>query len=140
MKYSRADFKKKYNEACIRTLRHLVKKSKKNIISELLAYWNTWDNYGLSTIYLKILNYISAKGFYKNALVIKLSQLLLVNISPDPKKRKSVPNTLKTYTDLFYVDEKIANYDLLIENFDKEIFTKKAKAGEAKLKKISRTK
>lgn len=65
----------------------------KDVIQELLNYTNTWDNYSLSIIYLKILNNIYPDGYEDNDFISGFSQLLLFNLHPDPKKRYSIDKT-----------------------------------------------
>ena len=43
-------------------------------------------------------------------------QILLINISPDPVKRYSVETTIQKFEQLYYVNESIANYLLLISS------------------------
>jgi hypothetical protein len=120
-------FKKDYKIACIKELEKFIKIPKQKTIDELFNHWPTWDNYSISIIYLKIIDFISQKGFYQNKLIIRLSQVLLDNINPNSKKRKSIDETITLYRDLFYIDENVVNYDLMIDNFSKETFTEKAK-------------
>lgn len=118
-------FKEKYKKMCIEEFKTLIGKTDKEIINILITSWKTWDNYALSIIFLKLIHALSSKGFSDNKLIITFSQLLLSNINPNYKKRKSIHDTINVYKDLFYIDEKISNYDMLIKNFDKETFTKK---------------
>jgi hypothetical protein len=88
----------------------------------LIAGWHTWDNYSLSIAYLQILGFISEMGFTNNHLIIQYVQLLLMNVHPDPARRKTVGDTISTFTDLFYMNETVETYDSLVKNFNTDFF------------------
>ena len=51
-------------------------------------------------------------------IIINFSQILLINISPDPKKRVSLSDTLLKYRAIFFINEKPENYLTLIKNLN----------------------
>jgi hypothetical protein len=87
------------------------------IISELLKFNKTWDLYSLSIIYLKFLHFLFRDGFFESKFIVKFSQLLLDNISPDPNNRTSIDENKTRYRDLFFIDESLQNYLTIINNF-----------------------
>ena len=82
--------------------------SKKEIISDIISHWKTWDNYGLSVVYLKLIHFLNPDGFLHNSFIIHFSQLLLENIHPNPQKRHDLETTMSKYEAFFY-DENISN-------------------------------
>ena len=112
-------FKQKYINSCIEFLKQFVinKTNKDIIIKDLLRYYKSWDLYALSVLYLKFLGYIFHTGFYDSKIIIKFSQLLLVNISPDPKNRLSIDDIKRLYKDIFFIFFSTINYLELINNF-----------------------
>ena len=112
-----SDFRKNYAEACIRFLKKYENVDKNIIIIELLKFYKTWDLYSLSILYLKFLNYLFHDGFFESQFIIRFSQLLLANISPDPNNRLSVEDTKQKYREIFYIDESTQNYLTFINNF-----------------------
>ena len=112
------DFKKKYLDGCKEALNPYIGQPTNNVINSLFSAYKTWDNYGLSILYLRLLKLMFGNGFMKNKLLIYFSQLLLQNINPLPEKRNSVENSLKTYKDIFFLEENATDYYSLIENFD----------------------
>jgi len=69
-------------------------------------------------------------------MIIKFSQLLLINISPDPRKRLAIELVKKKYEELFYINQSSKNYLQLINNFQYKNFPiNKMKKEESKLKK-----
>jgi hypothetical protein len=49
-------------------------------------------------------------------------QLLLMNVHPDPARRKTVGDTKSAFTDLFYMNETVETYDSLVKNFNTDFF------------------
>ena len=49
-------------------------------------------------------------------------ELLLANVHPDPARRKTVGDTKRAFTDLFYMNKKVDTYDSLVENFNARAF------------------
>ena len=123
------DFIEQYKQACLKECMKYVGKPKKEVINELLKYYKTWDNYSLSILYLRIYEYFFPVGFHKNKLLINFSQLLLLNINPNPNKRLTINETIKRFTELFYMDGSVDNYiEILLQmDYDKDITTKKIK-------------
>ena len=66
-------------------------------------------------MYLKLLNKLFYKQYFKNSFIIAFSQLLLQNVCPYPNKRLSSSDTQKKYIDIFYLNEKPENYFILIK-------------------------
>lgn len=78
-------------------------------INKLLKGYTTWDNYALSALYLRIIANFFENRFPESLFLTKFTQLLVQNLSPDPKERLSVDDTIKSYNELLkmkYKDEK----------------------------------
>ena len=88
-----------------------------NINEKLKSFYKTWDNYSLSIIYLRIIALLFPNDEHKNTLIILFSQLLLLNIHPDPTKRLSIEETLSRFGDIFYLDDDVESYVNLSRNF-----------------------
>ena len=82
--------------------------SKKEIIGDIISYWKTWDNYGLSVVYLKLIHFLNPDGFLQNSFITHFSQLLLENIHPNPQKRHDLEITMSKFETFFY-DKNISN-------------------------------
>ena len=112
------EFKQNYTNFCIEFLKQFISKNDNNkIIKYLLTFYKTWDLYALSILYLKFIGYIFHTGFYDSKIIINFSQLLLINISPDPRNRLSIDNIKSLYKEIFYINESLDNYLELINNF-----------------------
>ena len=105
-----------FQNACEREINKYVGKPRTNVISDLIKFYKTWDNYSISIIFLKLFEYIFPKGYYNNTLLINFSELLLLNINPNPDKRLTIDDTIKKFNDIFYKDGSVNSYLNVIEN------------------------
>ena len=90
-------------------------------IEKILEYWETFDNYSLSIMYLKFLYYININGFIDNQFIIFLSKLLLKNIDPNPENRLSIVETIHTFNTFLYQKNlnNVKTFEELTTNFIK---------------------
>jgi hypothetical protein len=75
-------FIENFKKICVYQLIKYNNISYKKRISLILDFWKTWDNYSLSIVYLKYIQYIFGSTFYENDFVVFFSKLLLKNIHP----------------------------------------------------------
>ena len=115
-------FRARYLKVCIEQCEQWIGVERGIACVALLKGWPTWDNYSLSIAYLQILGFISETGFTNNHLIIQYVQLLLMNVHPDPARRKTVGDTKRTFTDMFYMNETVDTYDSLLQNFNAREF------------------
>ena len=102
------NFRKKYEEECYYELSKYIGKSSENIMNRILKYWDTWDNYALSLLYIKLMYYLirDEEGkIIKNQFVSFFIELCLNNIHPNPKKRLSIEETIKSFNLFLYNDQ-----------------------------------
>tara|TARA_Y100000389_G_C17461454_1_gene522049 strand:+ start:2109 stop:3260 length:1152 start_codon:yes stop_codon:yes gene_type:complete len=109
-----------FQNACEREINKYVGKPRTNVIFDLMKFYKTWDNYSISIIFLKLFEYIFPNGYYNNALLINFSELLLLNINPNPDKRLTIDDTIKKFNDIFYKDGSVDSYLNVIENITME--------------------
>lgn len=112
------EFKNKYSITSINFFSEFIKLDSATIIYKLLQFNNTWDLYSLSIMYLKFLNKLFYKGYFNNTFIIAFSQLLLENISPIPNNRLTSLETQNKYQDIFFINAKPENYQILIQQLD----------------------
>ena len=118
-------FRARYLKACIEQYEPWVGAARDVVRVALLKGWATWDNYSLSIEYLQILGFITGGGITHNRLIVQYVELLLQNVHPDPARRKTVEETKRAFTDMFYMHEKVKMYDVLVENFNANAFALK---------------
>ena len=116
-------FRARYLKMCIEQCDQWIGVDRVTARTALIKGWSTWDNYALSIAYLQNLEFISSKnGFTNNHLVIDYVKLLLMNVHPDPARRKTVSDTKRAFTDMFYMNKNVETYDNLVENFNVNAF------------------
>jgi hypothetical protein len=93
-----------YRKYCIYSLKKYINKPKREIIMDILNYYDKWDIYSISVLYLNIFATISKvfslKGTFINKICIELSK----NIHPDPSKRDSLDEFIEKSEKLFTCD------------------------------------
>jgi serine/threonine protein kinase len=114
------EFKSDYKTSASNFFYKYLKFDSSDIIRQLLEYNNTWDLYSLSIMYLRFLNKLFHKGYFKNSFITNFSQLILQNLCPIPENRFSPIETLKNYTDIFFIKETPENYFILIKELEEE--------------------
>ena len=66
--------------------------------------------------------YLFHGGFHRNSMIIKFSQLLLLNISPNPLKRLNIKDTKTSFYNIFNLNNiNIDTYTNIIKNMDYDI-------------------
>ena len=120
------DFVKRFRETAMSVYKKYINMSSIDIVNELIENHNTWDNYSLSIMFLSLINFISYDGFTDNKLIKDFSEILLLNIHPNAKKRLSFEETKNKYNKLFFLDISIVGYNGILNNFDKKMFSDRA--------------
>ena len=114
------DFLQKYEKLCVEVLDNY--RSNAFTAKDLLVYWETWDNYALSIMYLRILFYLnlteSGVAYTENSFVSDFTELLLQNIHPDPRRRLTIKKTKEIFSSFFYNTKvnKVENYEIILKN------------------------
>jgi hypothetical protein len=94
-------YKENYYKLSMECLKKYINKPTKEIISEILKYSNTWDNYELSILYLYIFGNITRVFSLKDTLITKITSVLSKNIGPDPIKRESLKGSIEILDNLY---------------------------------------
>ena len=113
-------FLKKYKEKCIKQLKKYNEIDYMKRIKYLFNYWETFDNYALSIMYLRFLKYININGFLDNDFIKFFSKLLLKNIDPNPDNRLSIVETIHTFNTFLYQknnETNIQTFEELTDSF-----------------------
>jgi serine/threonine protein kinase len=120
-----AEFLDNYVNSMVNFYSLLIDKDYKYIINKLLSYSNTWDNYSLSNIYLKIISKIFNNDFENNDFIIHFSQMLLQNLHPNPEKRLTIDETIIKFEDILTTSKKHDFENVLLSlNKNKKVFNK----------------
>ena len=105
-------FKENYYKTSMDCLKKYINKPKSEIISKILTYSNTWDNYELSILYLHIIGNITRTFLLKDTFINKLTKILTNNIGPDPLKRDTIVLSIEKFDKLF---DEYPNWDYINE-------------------------
>lgn len=98
-------FLEKFKTKCYEQLIYYKSLGLQKAIEKILSFWKTFDNYSLSIVFLKLINYINIEGYIKNNFIIFLTKLLLQNIDPNPERRLSIKETIHAYNGFLYKKE-----------------------------------
>jgi hypothetical protein len=94
-------FKIEYKYKIAAFLKQYLNKSNDEIVTDILKYSNTWDNYSISIIYLHIISNIITFFALREGFFVRFFQILTKNIEPDPLKRQNIYETSEQYDNLF---------------------------------------
>jgi hypothetical protein len=86
-----------YTKEAIKYFKRYVNASYETILTNILKYSYTWDNYGLSILFLRILIGLHRTIKIKNKFIIFFMKLLVGNIHSNPEKRLNVVDTLNEF-------------------------------------------
>ena len=91
-----SSFIEKYKKKCMYYGVSMIGKDKATVLRQLLRKecYQTWDNYSLSCIFLNFIQHAFKNEFPDSDFLIKFSQILCVNISPDPEDRFTIEETI----------------------------------------------
>jgi hypothetical protein len=111
-------FLDQYKETAHFSLQSLINKPKYLIITEMLQNCSTWNNYGISTLFLVLLRDVfkSRSGFPQNAFFSRFSQILTLGIHPIPEKRPTSLQNISLFNDILY-NTTTQDYDKLLSLF-----------------------
>ena len=94
-------YRDSYKKACEDFLKQYINRTKTDIIRDILTYYDTWDNYSLSVIYLHIVGHISQVFNLKDTFINKMAIQLSKNLHPNPSKRETLKNSKQIFDMLF---------------------------------------
>jgi len=101
-----------FKKSCLKQLIKYKNMGSQNSINYILKFWNTWDNFSLSIIFLNIFYYIYGKSKIPKQNFIKIIlEILILNVHPNPEKRLSIQNTSLEF------NEKLLNFVQNLNNF-----------------------
>ena len=110
-----ANISRNFKEESIKYYKKYVNKSYEEVVSDMMKYFSTWDNYSLSIMYLNILIGIHKTIQKKNKWIILFMRLLLENINPNPNNRNSLEITTNKFNFLVYESD-ISDFTYLVKH------------------------
>jgi hypothetical protein len=89
-----------YKQEALEYFKKYVNQSYDYIFTDILKYRNTWDNYSLSIMFLRILIGIHRTIGKQNKFIIMFMKLLVCNIHLNPLKRLSIDSTTNKFASI----------------------------------------
>jgi hypothetical protein len=86
-----------YKQEALNYFKKYVNRSYDYILTDVLQYYYTWDNYALSIMFLRMLIEIHRTIQIKNKFIILFMKLLVCNIHLNPVKRLSISSTTNKF-------------------------------------------
>ena len=99
-----------YLDMCIKQTKTYVGRPRGEVIQELLKYNNTWDNYSLSIIYLKLIDGLFPNREDSNTFILLMIRILFTNIHPVPSRRLNITDTMIQFSNIFYIECDVDSY------------------------------
>jgi hypothetical protein len=137
-----ASFTNKFRMECIKSLKPYIGEKYTDVIKRIIEQsYKTWDNYGLSMLMMSMLYLLNFNGFGENRLISELSQLLLMNIHPNFKKRLSIDDSINNFNVIIYRTGIIqdSNFSKLVNNINLNVseFINKLRLNTRSIKQLS---
>ena len=89
-----------YKTEALNYFEKYVNKDKHFIINDIFKHHNTWDNYSLSILFLRILISINNGVETQNKFILYFMKLLVTNIHLSPVKRLSLQQSFNNYENI----------------------------------------
>lgn len=101
-----------YKEEALHYFNKYVNQNYEYILQDMLQYYNTWDNYALSILFLRILIGIHKTIKVNNKFIILFMKLLVSNIHLNPLKRDTISVITNKFETILNVIEPKDYYQL----------------------------
>ena len=111
------EFIKKYFNMCVLQglSFSLINEPRENIFEKLLPHAKTWDNYSVSALFLPLLAQIQVNE-ESTPFFDGFTQLLLLNMNPNPEKRLTPKQSIDKLEDLFIEWDNISNFKIFTQD------------------------
>jgi hypothetical protein len=90
-------FVSSYKEEALNYFKKYINRTYDYILTDVLQYYDTWDNYALSIMFLRMLIELHRNIKIKNKFIILFMKLLVCNIHLNPLKRLSISLTTNKF-------------------------------------------
>jgi serine/threonine protein kinase len=110
-------FQKKYKISAIEELSKYLNQPQKQVKEKILTYWDTWDNYSISIMYLKYIDLLFGNDVQieENQFIKFMIKTMLQNIHPDPNKRISVKKNIELVEKIISESDSMVDFEDLIK-------------------------
>ena len=99
-----AEFKGRWAGDCYRYFSGFLGEPSDKVITHLLTFWKTWDNYSLSSMYLRLMQSWHSSGYTSNRVFGGLVEVFLWGMHPSPLVRYTPEKSVSEYNRVFRTD------------------------------------
>jgi serine/threonine protein kinase len=100
-----SEFKELWAEDCYRFFVKFLDTPRDEVITHLLSFWKTWDNYALSAMYMRLLQSWHSSGYTDNWIFGGLVEIFLWGMHPSPSARYTPDKSVSEYNRIFRTEE-----------------------------------
>jgi hypothetical protein len=116
------NYKTLYKDKCVETIKKYIKRSRNEIIDDILERSDKWDVYGISLLYIQIFGCISRVFSLKGTFISKIILEFSKNLHPDSDNRMTLEETLYKFNMLLNQKENWNFINKLNNNKLNELF------------------
>jgi serine/threonine protein kinase len=109
------EFKDKYKEGAIGYYKQYMDTEKETAIQQLMTTWETWDNYSLSILTLRVVSYMFEQNYYDNVTIGYILQIYTQNIHYDGNRRYSIKETKKLCKEIYSQESSVESLYFLLD-------------------------
>ena len=113
-------FIKTYTEGAIGYYKQYIGMGKEKAIFHLMETWETWDNYSLSILTLRVISYMFGKKYYNDSIISYTIEIYLQNIHFNGHQRYSIKETKKICKQIYSQESSIESLYYLLEQIKPE--------------------
>lgn len=99
------EFKELWAADCYRFFVKFLDTPRDEVITHLLSFWKTWDNYALSSMYMRLLQSWHSSGYTNNWIFGGLVEIFLWGMHPSPSARYTPDKSVSEYNRIFRTEE-----------------------------------
>lgn len=116
MNFFSPEFVEEFKKGCLNQVKKYVGIPTDKLIKKLLSYHTTWDNYSINIMFILFFFNIFKKGYHYNKMIILFTQILVINIAPNPELRMSLEDTKTHFNNLWFTKDSVSSFnDLFLD-------------------------
>jgi len=103
-----SEFKNLWAADCYRFFLKFLGIPRDEVISHLLTFWKTWDNYSINVMYIRLMQTRHSTGYTKNWVFGHLMEVFLWGMHPNPSERYTPDKSISEYNQVFKTESDAA--------------------------------
>ena len=119
------EFQKLWAAECYQFFIKFLDVPRDEVITELLPFWKTWDNYAISAMYMRLMQNWHSSGYTENWIFGGLVEVFLWGMHPNPMSRYTPEKSVSEYNRIFRTEQDAACIIQGMEEFVQQLELKK---------------